>query len=180
VTEGGKQVWKPRESATDAGTGPATPFASPELNVKSFTSIGRIFGGGLGETAVVTGNPTVNINEVVGENANNTSWDYHQQVVNGETVGKTITYSDLGYSVTMPTHESGRMGAIGTVFGGGNAAQVKGSTAVNVGTETSIKYTSDAATDPARTVVGVDIRGNVFGGGNQADVTGNTNVVVGQ
>ncbi len=43
--------------------------ADPELNIKSFTSIGRVFGGGLGSTAEVTGNPTVNINEVKGEKA---------------------------------------------------------------------------------------------------------------
>ena len=151
----------------------------PTINVKSFTSIGRIFGGGLGASAIVTGNPTVNINEVVGENANNTSWNYHQQIVNGEAVGKTITYSD-GTSVTMPTHEAGKIGAIGTVFGGGNAAQVVGNTNVNIGTEATIKYTSDAASDPARTVKGADIRGNVFGGGNKAEVTGNTNVIIGK
>ena len=82
--------------------------------------------------------------------------------------------------MTLPAHESGAIGAIGTVFGGGNAAEVIGNTNVNIGTEATIKYTSDAASDPARTVKGADIRGNVFGGGNQAKVTGNTNVVVGK
>ena len=172
------------------GCGNQAPFGdasnpkTPTINVKSFTSIGRIFGGGLGNTAIVTGNPTVNINEVVGDHATVMTWPYHQttKVENGQTVpdaGKTITFSD-GTSVTMPTHESGKIGAIGTVFGGGNAAQVTGNTNVNVGTEATIKYTSDAASDPDRNVVGVDIRGNVFGGGNKADVTGNTEVVVGR
>ena len=153
--------------------------AHPTVNVRSFTSIGRIFGGGLGASAIVTGNPTVNISEVVGENANNTTWNYHQQVVNGETVGKTINYTDLNYSVTMPTHATGKIGAIGTVFGGGNEAKVIGNTNINIGTLANLKYTSDAVADPDRTVVGVDIRGDVFGGGNKAEVTGNTNVVVG-
>ncbi len=155
----------------------------PKVNVKSFTSIGRIFGGGLGEGAVVTGNPTVNINEVVGDEADNMNWTYHQTTkTEGEQTvpdaGKTITYSD-GTSVTMPTHEKGKIGAIGTVFGGGNAAKVVGNTNVMIGTEKTIKYTSDAADAADRTVVGVDIRDNVFGGGNQAEVTGNTNVEVG-
>ena len=151
----------------------------PTINVKSFTSIGRIFGGGLGASAVVTGNPTVNINEIVGEHANNTTWNYHQQIVNGEAVGKTITFSD-GTSVTMPTHETGKIGAIGTVFGGGNAAQVVGNTNLNIGTASTINYSSDATGATGRPVIGVDIRGNVFGGGNQAEVTGKTNVIVGK
>jgi hypothetical protein len=156
----------------------------PTINVRSFTSIGRIFGGGLGTSAVVTGNPTVNINEIVGEHANVMDWPYHQttKTEGGETVpdaGKTITFSD-GTSVTMPTHESGKIGAIGTVFGGGNAAQVVGNTNLNIGTASTINYSSDATGATGRPVIGVDIRGNVFGGGNEAEVTGNTNVIVGK
>ena len=108
--------------------------ADPTVNIRSFTSIGRVFGGGYGVNALVTGNPTVNINEFVGENATVTAWPYHQETVEGNLVGKTITFSD-GSSVVMPTHESGKIGAIGTVFGGGNAAAVTGNTSVNVGTK---------------------------------------------
>ena len=167
-------------SVNDKDGGPA---ADPVINIKSFTSIGRVFGGGLGTGAVVTGNPTVNINEIVGAGANNMDWTYHQttKTEGGETLpdaGKAITLSD-GSSVTMPTHSSGKIGAIGTVFGGGNAAKVIGNTNVNIGTLSTITYVSGS--DHAdKTVVGVDIRGNVYGGGNQADVTGNTNVVVGK
>jgi hypothetical protein len=167
-------------SVNDKDGGPA---ADPVINIKSFTSIGRVFGGGLGTGAVVTGNPTVNINEIVGAGANNMDWTYHQttKTEGGETLpdaGKAITLSD-GSSVTMPTHSSGKIGAIGTVFGGGNAAKVIGNTNVNIGTLSTITYVSGS--DHAdKTVVGVDIRGNVYGGGNQADVTGNTNVVVGR
>ena len=146
--------------------------ADPTINVKSFTSIGRIFGGGLGETAIVTGNPTVNINEVVGANASMTS----------TYAGQEITLSD-GSKVTLPAHTSDKIGAIGTVFGGGNAAKVVGNTNVNIGTETTVVFESpetETLTNRTKTVVGVDIRGNVFGGGNQANVTGNTNVVVGK
>ncbi len=147
----------------------------PTINIKSCTSIGRVFGGGLGSTAVVTGNPTVNINEVTGLRSTYSPWTYP---------GSTITYAD-GSSVTLPTHESGKIGAIGTVFGGGNEAEVVGNTNVLVGTQTgeSIIFVSpEDATEAERThtVEGADITGNVFGGGNNAKVTGNSNVVVGK
>ena len=147
-----------------------TPAGKPDptLNLKSFTSIGRVFGGGLGEGAVVKGNPTVNINLVVGENA----------TVASTYPGTTINYKD-GSSVTLPTHASGAIGAIGIVFGGGNAAEVQGNTNVSIGTQETISYES-GSDHSAKTVVGADIRGNVFGGGNQAKVTGNTNVAVGK
>ncbi|MBR1791476.1 MAG: hypothetical protein IJ754_06975 [Bacteroidaceae bacterium] len=140
----------------------------PTINLKSFTSIGRVFGGGYGVDAVVTGNPTVNVNEIVGENA----------TVVSTYPGTTINYSD-GSSVELPTHDSGKIGAIGTIFGGGNAAKVVGNTTVRIGTEGTISYVS--GTDHAdKTVVGADIRGNVFGGGNRAEVAGDANVEVGK
>lgn len=145
--------------------------ADPELNIKSFTSIGRVFGGGLGSTAEVTGNPTVNINEVVGEKATYSPWTYP---------GSTINYAD-GTTVTLPTHTSGAIGAIGTVFGGGNEAKVNGSTTVNIATESSVNITTpESAPLGTKTVEGVDIRGNVYGGGNNAEVTGDTHVNIGQ
>lgn len=170
-----------------------TPAGKPDpsVNLKSFTSIGRVFGGGLGSGAKVTGNPTVNINLVAGKNAGDMTWTYHQTTKEegGQTVpdaGKTIEYHDdannpatVTSTVTMPTHESGKIGAIGTVFGGGNAAEVVGNTNVRIGTLKTINYVS--GNDHAeKNVVGADIRGNVFGGGNQAKVTGNTNVEVGK
>ena len=152
------------------GCGNQAPYTTPgnkhpSINVKSFTSIGRIFGGGFGATAVVTGNPTVNINEVAGL--------YASSAYAGET--KTIN----GVSVTLPAHAANAIGAIGTVFGGGNAAKVVGNTTVNIGTASTISYVSgNDHTD--KTVLGANITGNVFGGGNAADVTGNTNVFVGK
>ena len=84
-------------------------------------------------------------------------------------------------------HEDGKMGVIGNVFGGGNAARIIGNTNVNIGTENSVKF--DSLTDITLTgndkrvskpVVGADIRDNVYGGGNNAEVTGNTNVTIGE
>ena len=180
VSENGKIVWKPRESDNDSGTGPANPYNDPEVNVKSFTSIGNIFGGGYGSGATMVGNPTVNINEVIGKFAtdgeNNSDYD--------ETgyKGKTITVDD--HDVALPSHTKGKIGAIGQVFGGGNAAKVIGDTHVNVGTQGTIDFVTKASGESAPQtgvqVVGVDIRGNVYGGGNNAEVTGSTNVQIGK
>ena len=139
----------------------------PTINIRSFTSIGNVYGGGLGEEAVVEGNPTININVVKGAN----------NAVNYN--GKTIDFGD-GYKVTLPVHENGKIGAIGNVFGGGNAAAVIGNTQVNIGTETSVDFESLTGAERTKTVEGADIRGNVYGGGNQAKVTGKTNVVIGR
>ena len=125
----------------------------PTINIRSFTSIGNVYGGGLGKEAVVTGNPTVNINVSEGAKSQ-VDWIYN---------GSTIDFGG-GITVTLPVHEKGKIGAIGNVFGGGNAAAVIGNTQVNIGTEASKS---------------ADIRGNVYGGGNQAKVTGQTNVVIG-
>ena len=202
VTENGKKVWKPRESATD-GDGPATSYYDPQVNIKSFTSIGEVYGGGYGETAVMVGNPTVNINVVADgttEAQQHSTANYSETKI---TIDKGLTTE---HEVTCPSHTAGNMGAINKVFGGGNAAKVIGNTNVNIGTldevvfETKTKevvvkdnngntvYEEDGVTpkkqtvkdtDPV-TVFGADIRGNVYGGGNEAEVTGNTNVTIGK
>ena len=143
--------------------------ADPVVNIKSFTSIGRVFGGGLGEEAEVTGNPTVNINERVGVNANSDS----------AYPGTELTLSD-NTKVTLPAHMKGAIGAIGTVYGGGNAAPVTGNTTVKIGTEATVTYVSGDRSTAA--VEGANITGNVFGGGlgSTASVSGNTDVKVGR
>ena len=159
-------------------------YADPVVNVKSFTSIGNIFGGGYGEAAVMVGNPTVNINESVGSPDNYpTTGDYDETGFKG----KVITVGSDNHEVTLPSHTKGKIGAINNVFGGGNAAKVIGNTNVNIGTkptETYVSIDDDAATtdvkENVKTVDGADIRGNVYGGGNNAEVTGNTNVTIGQ
>ena len=195
---------KPVESGT-------TPlYNDPQVNVKSFTSIGNIFGGGYGSGATMVGNPTVNINEVYGRYYND------DRSVVSEDVETPNHYP-------IPSHAKGKMGAINNVFGGGNAAKVIGNTNVNIGTlakvsirsfvektvtvGTSVEglytrsgegteespYTYIAATgtavegtkyyeekDVENDVIGADIRGNVYGGGNEAEVTGDTNVNIGK
>ena len=179
-------------------------YKSPRVNVRSFTSIGSIYGGGYGSSATVNGNPMVNIN--VG-------------MVKGG--GKTYAGADKAgdLDITLYPHEKNKIGVIGNVFGGGNAAPVNGDTYVNIGTqeyevlagvivgETDVSdyytqsgdgpsYTYTKASVSAGTategnkakegivyfmpVVGADIRGNVFGGGNNAAVTGDSHVTIGK
>jgi hypothetical protein len=177
------------------------------VNVRSFTSIGSVYGGGYGAEALMVASPTVNISESVGDpDTYPTSGnDYNATGFKG----KTITVD--GHDVVLPEHTRTKIGAINNVFGGGNAAPVQGNTQVNIGTAVGedvylVKafktgdtlpaecYTKsgnnyEAASGPAvegttyyrkYPVVGVDIRGNVYGGGNNAAVTGNTNVNIGK
>ena len=185
---------KPVESGT-------TPlYNDPQVNVMSFTSIGNIYGGGYGEGATMVGNPTVNINVAYGRWYDNTTGNTSSVV--GENAKTPNNYP-------IPSHATGKIGAISNVFGGGNAAKVIGNTTVNVGTLSEVyvvkqvtvgddvsslyirnnngTYSKASGTAQDGTtyyeeqdVIGADIRGNVYGGGNAAEVTGNTNVTIGK
>ena len=161
------------------GGGNAAAYSAPDgengpvLNVRSFTSIGEIYGGGY--SANVTGNTFVNINEVYGNKKDEDSPDD----------GKTISFD--GHDVVIPAHTAGAIGAIGYVYGGGFGADVIGDVEVNLGTKEketleSLK-TSSTATDAQKNpdVVGVDVKYSVYGGGYGAatTVTGNVKVNVG-
>lgn len=133
-------------------------YADPEVNVISCTSIGKVFGGGLGEHATVYGSPTVNINQTYGK---------------AYTSGGNPEYTAVASS----------LGEIGEVFGGGNEANVYGDTHVNIGTKTTVTLTSQVDSNNQHltaNVIGANITGNVYGGGNKANVSGNTNVVIGK
>lgn len=113
----------------------ANPSDDPEVNVKSFTSIGTVYGGGYGAQAVMVGSPTVNINEVAdpeSEAQNKSYTEDAQTKYYSNFAGDIITID--GHEVIRPSHVKGKMGAINSVFGGGNAAPVKGNTTVNIGT----------------------------------------------
>jgi hypothetical protein len=163
------------------GCGNQAPYTTPEgeddpiINLISFTSIGNVFGGGFGENAVVKGNPTVNIDVKEGDNRER-DWAYN---------GQTITFSD-GSKVTLPVHEKGKIGVIGTVYGGGNAAAVIGNTTVKMTkgiVENTLFGGGNAANVEGSTSVTIldgTIGGNVYGGGNQGNVTGATKVQIGE
>lgn len=174
----GYSVYGYNDDGTIKESGEAPLYTDPQVNVKSFTSIGNIYGGGFGEPAVMVGNPVVNINEVVGEQATySTGSDYDATGF----IGKDMTIGD--HTVTLPPHVNGKIGAISNVFGGGNAAKVIGNTQVNIGTLSTINFNTKASGEAnprtGVTVEGVDIRGNVYGGGNNAEVTGDANVNIG-
>ena len=147
------------KAAYDKSNDPDDP-QDPQVNIISCTSIGTVYGGGLGETAVVTGNPVVSIQQEVGD---------HATAVDADGDGEADNNTDA-------------IGVIGDVFGGGNAAKVVGSTKVKIGTDLEVTGADGAIyKDGADKAIpaSANIRGNVYGGGNKAEVTGNTQVIVG-
>lgn len=184
-------------------------YDHPVMNLKSFKSIGTVFGGGEGSGATLAGNPTINVNVATG-------W------VDGQYKGTDENDPNRGYHAAPQALTTD--GEIGTIFGGGNAAKVIGNTTINIGDQSevemhslsaikerieaiedpqekklimggivfelsddnkSIKYTVQGQNTPAmtqpiiQTVNGATITSNVYGGGNQADVTGGTTITLG-
>ena len=111
------------------------------------------------EKGVIEGSPQVNIGLIEGKFAN------------GGEYG-TVTFPAIS------NRWGNKLGTIGEVFGGGNAAKVDGDTYVNIGTMATINLVS-GNDHTNKQVQGVNISDNVYGGGNQADVTGKTHVQVG-
>ena len=189
-------VWVPREAKD--GQEPGTVLAAdPQVNVRSFTSIGSIYGGGYGETAVMVGNPHVNINVTEGEYADadkvpTSASDPDYDATGYKGAEKTID----GHQVIIPPHVNGKIGAIQNVYGGGYGAKVDGDTYVEIGTKVgenivfntpftktvNNKEENTTVADRTHEVKGVDIRGSIYGGGygSTAVVTGNTNVQIGK
>ena len=135
------------------------------VNVFSCTSIGKVYGGGKGSSATVIGNTHVWIN-----------------MLNGIINGTAKTKSDDNY-----------IGKIGQVFGGGSAADVIGSTTIDIGTATV--YTDENSVN--KELIGVNIvpgddylsptsntslsitDAGIYGGGEAANVDGNTTLNIG-
>ena len=120
-------------------SGTTKAYKDPVVNVKSFTSIGNVFGGGYGSGATMVGDPTVNINVAYGEKkdyTDNSTYTDGEDIVRyyDENGFKELTKEIDGHSVIMPQHKTNAIGAINYVYGGGNEAEVKGNTKVNIGT----------------------------------------------
>ena len=182
--DSGNAIQKEEDKATGA------PYDNPKLNVRAFTSIGAIYGGGY--SALMVGSPTIDINVVKGSHADDET--LHNGTGNtfpaGETEGVT---SESTLSLRYPAHTKGEIGAIGNVYGGGNLANVIGNTAINIGTATSVGFVTEPihlrpnSSTPLQQTNGfyvVDVQGaniteNVYGGGNDADIVGNTTITIG-
>ena len=148
------------------GGGNLAPYTgNTTVNLKSFTSVGNVYGGGLGAAAVVTGSTTVNVDQVPGVKATLIDADGKNGADNNPNA----------------------LGTIGNVYGGGSEASVVGSTSVNIGTQPTVTMVSieDDAETPAdervKNVVGTNITGNVYGGGygHLTNVSENVDVVIG-
>ena len=122
-----------------------TSVTMPEGEVKQ-----NVFGGGLGETAVVTGNTGVSITGVQTKVDNNVYGGGSAGSVNGEA---SVSVTDAN--------------VLGNVYGAGlGEMTTTGSTNVSVAGQTTVGSNTDGT-------------GNVYGGGEEGDVKNGTNVVVG-
>ncbi len=158
-------------------------YDDPEINLISFTRIGKVFGGGLGETATLYGNTHVNVNPITGIFAGNDVQPIYVLDENDERKSTSAaTTLPLGVTRKNDTtiHIANEVGSIGSIYGGGNAGAVYGNTNVKIACDMDKnKHVSGADTTTEKDVA-VNITGNVFGGGNEAIVSGNTNVTIGK
>lgn len=158
----------------NAAYAPSPSGAYPEVNLihGSVTKDGsgnggNVYGGGYGNMATVTSNPTVNVGyqasmSTLAETLKGTALTTSTVAVAGNVFGggeaapvtgsTTVTLSQVTSGVTASTTVSGH------VYGGGNLANVSNSTVVNIN--------------------GGTVDSNVYGGGNLADVLHNTDVTV--
>ena len=132
----------------------------PQINVISATRINSIFGGG--NQAKVVGSPRVNVNMEKGRIIEK-YMTLHPEYA---TADQTDTRLGEGSTVVWRCEAGGALpiGTIGTVYGGGNLADVWGDTFVEIGTG---KHHNSAGVEETITPFrnAATITGNVFGGG---------------
>ena len=152
------------------GGGNQAPYTAPAgehgptLNVRSFTSIGDIFGGGYGESAKVTGDTYVDINVCEGAYKDGT---YNYSKEEGEFIGvdsktgpKTITFTEYKRVYNASTD---------------NWDFVDADDDGERDTETK----SIDVYQPPHTAGSIGAINKVYGGGNAAPVDGSTHVSIG-
>lgn len=149
------------------GGGNKAPYASnadfPAVNIYNATITGSVFGGGLGETARVTGNPQVNVTTDRPDDGHSYN---HKVTINGSVYGGGSAAPVKGNPVVTTRGLVGDNNKVlikDNVFGGGlgTTAEVVGDTSVNIYGNTEIKN-------------------NVYGGGSSGEVTGATRVKIGE
>ncbi len=153
----------------------------PQVNIKHGTAA-NVYGGGKGSTAIVYGNPHVNIGDATAAHCaivtNNVYGGGDEAAVNGNT---TVTYNDNNAS-----------SQVANLFGGGNAASITGTTTVNMtlGKVTTGIYGGCNSSGNVGGAIAVNINGGtlgvngtpmtsgIFGGGYGASTTTGGNVTV--
>ena len=142
----------------------------PTVNVKSFTSIGDVYGGGYGITATVIGDTHVNINECEGINTWVTSetnhWDETTEDISSKTGEKTFSITQ--FVRTKETTEDNPLGFVYKTDGQGNVTDERETEEIDI--KVFLPFTSGQR---------IGAINNVFGGGNAAEVVGNTTVNIG-
>ena len=176
------------------------PYHNPRINIISATRIGTIYGGGY--QAKMVGDPYINVNMQAGKmdvvkvekkETDNVEIDY---ITHDDESGKDYVYKDAyGHYYTSssiepdPNDQTGTkfttsltLGHIGTIYGGGNEAEVVGDTHVEIGTGLWITSFNENNGVPIYSSTGgrnsAQITGDVFGGGDNAAVLHNTNVTI--
>ena len=163
--------WVPREATDDLENGMTAAFADPKVNVKSFTSIGEIYGGGYGESAVIVGNTNVIINECVGEHASD------ELIPKTDSNGNPVTEPDPdheGQTRPVYTDVSANTGKWIHFVAGQEVTGQDGDGNDILGDKIETVWQPEHKSGEIGTI------GNVFGGGNAAPVHGSTNVLIGQ
>ena len=149
--------------------------ADPRINVISATRIDTIFGGGY--RAKMVGSPHINVNmekgtlaaKYMNEDEATFQGDHEDPKTHhhwrGEGFGAFVEFEDG----TKKNNGVLPIGTIGTIYGGGNEADIYGNTSVEIGTG---KYHNDSGElvniTPARKAA--FITGNVYGGGKMGHV----------
>ena len=126
-------TWYASLSEEDKAKPENQPYDNPQLNVRAFTSIGKIFGGGF--QALMIADPQVDIDVVKGSHA---ATARAEETIENVPIKKknesTGEIEDATITLHFPAHEENKIGAIEHVFGGGNLAEVIGDATVNIGT----------------------------------------------
>lgn len=150
----------------------------PAVNIKNGTVSGNVYGGGKGESAVVTGNPVVTIGDATAT---------HFAIVTGDVYGGGDAAAVTG-NTTVTYNDNHASSTVARLFGGGNAAGVSGRSAVTL---TSGKVTggvyggcNSSGSVGAVTIalnggtVGTDAthRADVYGGGLGSSTTTTDNI----
>ena len=121
-----------------AYTAPVGTPNYPEVNIIHGTVENNVYGGGLGSTAIVTGNPVVTIGKpttVIPASGQTTTTPSPSPNTYWSTVGNDVFGGGNAAQVTGNTKVIVINKSIidNNVYGGGNAATVSGDTKVNIG-----------------------------------------------